>query len=865
MMTLAVSDSSTCLVYKNGIVKCFGTVPLCQNSQEFLIELDSPTFQLSPGILAQDNEVASCVPCSGLCFGANNVLGYILSPCNATQDRQCADCPDGMQCDGVTAVITDDTVTTSMSDLLTSTTVPPTTTFPLTTTTGFLVTTTPQPTTPQPTTPAPTMPETTISSDICCNGKYGDFTVAGCETCPENHYCPCEMNSEGGGIQDLYEPYECANGHSVAGSRSKTDCECNENTYQVAPGNCQYCPDGTTFVAESGKIPSIDSCRCTLAGSFLQLGTGDIFACVACPENHWCADGIKHTCPLGSSGDSVGALSVFACDCGPGTYLHVPGGTGDPQCLACRKNFYCPSGSTSETMCPVNTHTLTMNAADQSACICDDGLFHLGGDTDEEYCTECPPNTYCQGGVQYTCPADSSTLGNARSKTEDACTCTNGYFRQQMDGVTICTECSQGKYCTLGSNVESACFDDATTRYAGASSVDECKCDVGMYRQHTGLHFTCVECPQHSTTEAVGATRFNQCICNAGYHWDSEACMECTEGTYCPENALNRPFLCDDTGTKYLTSPPKSVSQSDCTCQKGFYWDSSDNADCIPCESGYFCPGGDEIPQTCSDSNARVLYANAGIEKTACKCVAGFYNADQDASDVMNCMPCPTDSYCLGTGSGAGVTKCPENSISLPPRKSSSDCVCRVGTWYNFFGVCEICPLNFYCVEDSRFECVNRTITLSTGAESEDDCVCVNNEPKESNGWCPQQTDGAPTECGANAVQANGVDLVSQCHCVGGYYGEANLGNDCTLCPANFYCPQRSIVSIRCATGTFSNEGATVCEVPTTLKGQFQAQYITAQGFAEKLLGISQAAAEARILKGFAIATKVISSCLLLV
>lgn len=140
---------------------------------------------------------------------------------------------------------------------------------------------------------------------------------------------------------------------------------------------------------------------------------------------------------------------AYAISCGAGSFANP---TND-GCLACRKDFYCPKFSTSETPCPPYSTTLNLIArSNVSECVCDRGY---GRTNIYLNCTECLPSLVTRNGV--CVPCGSSTFYNG-------------------------TECQPCRTCSPNATAVTVCAG------GGLTDTATCKCKDGF----EGDGFVCV-------------------------------------------------------------------------------------------------------------------------------------------------------------------------------------------------------------------------------------------------------------------------------------------------------------------------------------------------------------------------------------
>ena len=94
------------------------------------------------------------------------------------------------------------------------------------------------------------------------------------------------------------------------------------------------------------------------------------------------------------------------------------------------------------------------------------------------------------------CPSNSST-SSAGSTSQNACTCSAGYYGDATTGT--CSACSAGKYKTASGNgaensVCTACTANSSTASTGSTAQSACTCSPGYYGNAHETSGTCTAC-----------------------------------------------------------------------------------------------------------------------------------------------------------------------------------------------------------------------------------------------------------------------------------------------------------------------------------------------------------------------------------
>ena len=247
-----------------------------------------------------------------------------------------------------------------------------------------------------------------ISCSKCAEGTYKNTTGSVCT--------PCPLHST-----------------SVAGSTTKASCICDDGwipipTWSIVEASTAFCTNCNVGTYEKDD------------------------ACVTCPANMYCIDGMGYGCPTHST-SLTGSGKKEDCICDTGR-IQTPAGeefctmcgwnmyqTEYGGCDACPVNMYCIKGVVYN--CPAHT-TSGWGSGKKEDCICGAGRIHIP--LGEEFCTfcglgmykfvdpqtengsceTCPANAYCINGIAYPCPPNTQSSAGSQSITD--CLCTSGYY-----------------------------------------------------------------------------------------------------------------------------------------------------------------------------------------------------------------------------------------------------------------------------------------------------------------------------------------------------------------------------------------------------------------------------------------------------
>eukprot|EP00435_Cladocopium_sp_Y103_P034368 s881_g8.t2 len=161
-------------------------------------------------------------------------------------------------------------------------------------------------------------------------------------------------------------------------------------------------------------------------------------------------------------------------------------------------------------------------------------------------------------------------------------------------------------------------------------------CGQGEYKADIANSF-CTTCPMDMSTQNVGATSLQQCKCQAGLYDEGGSCQDCPEGFYCQGDG--QAIACP----RHSTTTTERKVATDCICMAGYYYVSvngSQDTNCRPCDPRSYKPnvGNGECPLTCP-TNADSELASTSLAD--CFCEPGFYaSIDSTTMRLARCIPC---------------------------------------------------------------------------------------------------------------------------------------------------------------------------------------------------------------------------------
>ena len=559
-------------------------------------------------------------------------------------------------------------------------------------------------------------------------------------------------------------------------------------------------------------------------------------------------DGVETTAP--STSTSTRALLQFSGGCAPGRAGPINSADRDDLCTACQagtfasgQEAYCIFPDVDVTCKPTFNSAVDgwnaildpvfgdFTAALTIAARCDFGKDDpalLSGDQAQCHFaqlgqeasnpTTCVPSVSidAEGTIvnTFTCSIDASDAIDAAVFE----TCINQGLTQ---GTTVqcvwggdqtqCTTCPAGSLCDSTNSIEpppcplgEACSDGATSTM----------CLEGTYAG--GGFDTCLNCPNGTKCPDQGTGVPTLCLSTTYSGEGATACEECWAGHFCGGQGVEWPVPCD-AGSYAVAS-----SDSCALCNPGET--STAAADtCTDCPAGTMCPNsGTAIPVACDVGTAAVAGSALCIS-----CVEGTYQGETSASE---CIDCPAGTSCAFTGMSSPTTcwagaysgyDVKDNAIAfaLPYDETDTDRFPTNATTGST--QCLTCPSGYTCatVDAAPVLCPEGTTRLVAGGNwthcttcpAGYSCATPNVDPTACDpGY---YTTGGAAECTACAAgyycPSTDQDLLLRC--ASGYYA---LGGNatCTVCPAGTACSNADGTEMEiCASGTFAEVGSTQC------------------------------------------------------
>ncbi len=677
-------------------------------------------------------------------------------------------------------------------------------------------------------------PGSFATTDCVCVPGFVGANGGVCVQCPANYVCTggnaqirCTANAVSP-VQSINSS-ACYCDRGYQGVNNATCTACPPNTW-CWTGILNQCPPNTSSPTLSNYIknctcnpgfagPNGTACSPCSGGTYNPLGASA--NCSVCPVKSYCplASVSPRSCPVGFETIVTGAADVSQCTCSPGYY--------GAQCNQCPRTAFCPGGSSNPVPCPNDGYSLVTGSSSADLCLCPansalvsgictctPGYQRVSMNESVWICSPCPANQYCKAGVNYSCPALSTSPTG--SGNYDGCTC-------DLPRVLNAYDIIYGFSGNLGVD---------SNAYSGSK--------IFIIRNHIFPQFSSwvgsvITSWTVTTTRACTIQPFYTAAGNDAFFSDpgSSAQNYYIDGMAA---AVSIP----EAGTYTFQWSPASVRggntlSSPLSISIGWY-DSSGSGSCIATElsaSG---------PQLISTFAAKTpLWQDAYYGYFVTSSYKGRValqintNPVQNVPSVFTCVNCAKDMYYAGKTS---CSACPPNTISLPGSASVNNCTCN-STWFKLWNasgawtcsrcvagsscandVSTVCPVNTYCpaASSTPTQCPALSDSLANSSVITD-CKCPNGYSL-LNGVCAQCGYGTyaargsvgpciPCPFGSNH-SISGSSSVSDCKCLPGFYGDTSIQQlpldsstslirscNSTICPVTaLYFPDQAIYAV---------------------------------------------------------------------
>ena len=501
--------------------------------------------------------------------------------------------------------------------------------------------------------------EKAVVNNTLCTGCETDFFAhetgsLSCAACADNAgthgataqaICRCDMGFErqtdpgdplegcvecnAGTFKATHEQSRCGNCSQCTqlNQRLETVCSTTQDTVCDACQNNSHLPAGIVSDTFCYCLPgyeasyTLDACTACPPGTARASNFNNTIMCETCDANSKALQAATAVCePCAPNCANVdGERFYVSAECTPISSIVCT------ECQECSPGFFSidSTGVYNDTTCGVAFHN----------------------DREDTQCQKCIANHYCFDQAMYACTPNSASP--AQSSSADDCICNPSYFKD-TDG--SCQLCGIDTYCAAG--ISNDCPQHSFYNFQGASSVLQCTCGHGFYRDFieqyangTGV-FTCLvcepnshcfnnsifECPDDRQVSVAGSHTVRNCTCIDGLKnsesWES--CIECGVNVFCRQGyeyacGLNR----------WTNNLIKRTQIEDCLCIPGMF---ENGGLCEPCPHGFFCPGTNE-KIACPSHATSDLGATSRAE---CQCNPGFTN--HTSPDGLICSQCLTGS-----------------------------------------------------------------------------------------------------------------------------------------------------------------------------------------------------------------------------
>ena len=683
------------------------------------------------------------------------------------------------------------------------------------------------------------MPGLTGPNGQCSPGYYCDAgsNSSTANICPKGYYCPLAT----------VNPLPCPIGYfsNVVALKSASECTiCTAGMYCATlgatepTGSCDpgyYCPANT---ANSNSQPAAYKCPiahyCPSNSSQPIMCPPGTYAnetqtsvCNSCPTGYFCANGaIVSACPMGFYCPQ-GTTSVNFKPCPRGTYSDVSGLSSVDQCKPCSKGMYCSELNATAVTGSCDPGYYCVSGVDRPNPVnttgsCNGSQVGVGD--------ACPLGFYCPSGSDFPVACSAGTFGNITG-LGNCYTCPTGYYCEVGSKTYLNSRCPPGYFCPAGtkSPYENACPPGKLNNISGAISLADCQpCPSGKYCAWSGLSTPTGDCSRGWTCTGGSATPKPNTTSEGGFI--------CPAGSFCKEGDTS-PQAC--TAGKYCDSQGLFTPTGNCT--SGYYCpQGSTSPNQVQCPAGNYCPEGSAMPVECPEGTYRSSAGGVSVDDcfpctqgdycngtgriaTAGQCDSGYYCPSGQSIPNPSQYQCPEGYYCpVGTGD---PQNCPRGQYQ--PVKGQSTCVTcpagyicdtSLGPIYDLSNA--TCITGYYCPEGTKYAtehpCPISTFNNRTGITSINNCTtCL------AGHYCDAKGLSVPTgKCNAGYI------------CLTGMQSPSPPG---TECPLGKYCISGSTVGIDCPDGTYTprNGSKAITDCESCPAGKYCKSAITANGGAE--------------------------------
>ena len=211
---------------------------------------------------------------------------------------------------------------------------------------------------------------------------------------------------------------ECRAGWYCPGAQTNFTLACPNGTYSLAGSDEIYdciCPDNSVSKRNSKNIMEC-ICLPSFFKEFSYLYPPANWWCRPCTPGDYCLENQNLSCPLHASSSSF-AQSYVDCYCDP-AFKNSTNRTEQNFCEECPANSWCTGKGQIESC--VDHAVAPVQSASYTACYCDLGWKGVNNTA----CVACQSPTYCYGGVQAQC--SEGTYSPALAFDRLNCSCIAG-------------------------------------------------------------------------------------------------------------------------------------------------------------------------------------------------------------------------------------------------------------------------------------------------------------------------------------------------------------------------------------------------------------------------------------------------------
>ena len=554
------------------------------------------------------------------------------------------------------------------------------------------------------------------------NPELGSLSLTACEPCDPVARAPQGSSAVGACLCSLGYSGEpgsdceaCVPGKFRSNPNEYICADCPVNSYNERPlmdsiESCTPCPANTSSQGEY-RSGTLLGCLCDAGFRAALADDASAWRCTECgagrfqstPNSSECDE-----CPRGTFSTALTAVSPSTCgDCGDGTFADS---LASSVCVSCSPSSWqnlaeADAKSKRCQPCPGNSSSVVTGAVSVATCECRDGFSFLSGsvvdgvaDAGQYGCGECEAGQYCPGaGSSLDCPVNTWSVQSVNAGPCTSCAQHSYALRVRemgSPGQCQCVRGAEGSYdqncslCGLGTyqpcdfslgeaNPEPECGQAPATDAASAQVCGACPADT--YSDYAGAA-SCSACPANSSS-ARGSVAVTNCRCDPRFYGeDGATCVSCPVRRFC-HSGLD--YAC----RVHSSSPVMSDSADDCQCNAGYY-SLNPTSQCVKCEVGYYCVGGQHHGLCPANSSS----VSGATSIAACLCDAGSWRGCVNDEHGMGlglsgpcvvdyadaCTPCMIGDICFNNT----VLHCPTHSTSLIASSAVDDCVCDSG-YYN--------------------------------------------------------------------------------------------------------------------------------------------------------------------------------------